>query len=233
MRTMSIRRFVTLSVALAAIGSVSAAPQPAQVPQSWELRFEYLTPQRISVRLPGDAQPRTYWYLLYTVTNENQDHPEVQFLPVFTLMTDTMKVYRAEIGVHPAVYDAIKHRHRKTHPFLTEPVRVIGRMRHGEDNARDSVAIWPDFDPKASSFTLYVGGLSGETERVRNQRFDPAKPEVVAETMPDGTTLEKVVNPKYFTVRKTLALDFELPGNETTRNRAQAKLTRPHRWTMR
>jgi hypothetical protein len=227
-----------LVVTLTAIGPVTAAPQPAGpqpagVPQSWELRFAYLSPQRISVTLPGEAVGRTYWYVLYSVTNENRDTPEVQFLPTFTLMTDTMQVYPAEIGVHPSVYDAIKHRHRKTHPFLTEPVRTIGRLLLGEDNTRDSVAIWPDFDRQASSFTIYVGGLSGETQRIRNHRHDPTQPEVATETTEDGVTLEKLVNPKYFTLRKTLVLDYELPGNADTRGRAQAKLSRPHHWTMR
>ncbi len=224
------QRLTIIVVVLAAVRGAAAQPAPNVVPQGWELRFRYVVPQRISVTLPTEKEPRTFWYLLYTVENDSGEL--VQFLPTFDLMTDTMKVYPSDIEVHPAVYEAIIGRHKKTHPFLTEPVRVVGRLLRGEDHARDSIAVWPDFDAKASRFTVYVAGLSGETKRLRNPRFDPAKPEMVAEKLPDGSTIDKVVNPKYFTLRKTLVLDYVLPGSEGTRARAKPQ-PQPHTWTLR
>jgi len=218
------------SLAVTLAGVALAVPEPGEVPKNWELRFEYLDPQRIAVQLPGEDVPRTYWYVVYTVTNESGQ--AIQFLPSFELMTDTMKVYPSEIGVHPAVYEAIKKRHRKTHPFMTEPVRMIGRLLHGEDNARDSVAVWADFDPHASRFTVFGGGLSGETRQVRNPLHNASKPEVAMEEMPDGSTLETVVNPKHFTLRKTLVIRYEFPGAESTRDRSKPR-GRPHTWIMR
>ena len=47
----------------------SAAPKPSQVPFSWELDFEYKTPQAIRIQLPGEKSAKTFWYMLYTVTN--------------------------------------------------------------------------------------------------------------------------------------------------------------------
>lgn len=230
MRIGPMSRAIGVCVALAPLSRALAVPLPSEVPASWELRFRFVDPERITVKLPAESEPRTFWYMLYTV--ENESGQTVQFMPSFELVTETRQVVPAQIGVHPAVYNAIKRRHRKTYPFLTEPVRMLGPMLHGEDHARDSVAIWPQFDAAASSFAVYVGGLSGETTRIPNPLFDPEKPEVALQKLPDGSSLEKVVNPKQFTLQKTLVLDYALPGTRATRMYAKPK-RQPHHWTMR
>ncbi len=197
----------------------SAAPVPSLAPKSWELKFEYSDPQTITVQLPGEDKPKTYWYVLYTVTNNAGR--EVQFLPKFDLMTNKMQVIRGDPGVHPNVFQAIKQLHRRTHPFLVEPVKVMGRLLQGPDNAKSSVAIFPQFSVRANRFTIFVAGLSGETVLVENPNYQRGQPEYETTKLPNGAEITKPVNPKFFTLRKTLALRYILPGDEQTRATAQ------------
>lgn len=196
---------------------VSAAPEPSVVPKSWALEFEFFDPQRISVVLPGETAPTTFWYVLYTVTNPGDR--EVLFYPQFDLVTDTLEVVRGGDNVSPSVFDAIRARHHKLHPFLVAPLKVSGKLLRGADNARTSVAIFRGIDPGASHFTLYVAGLSGEVARVRNPRFDPARPATEQ-------------NPQFFTLRKTLAIEYDLPGDVASRKEARPIRGR-RSWVMR
>src|SRR5207253_1846178 len=100
----------------------------------------------------------------------------------------------ARVGLDPAVFKAIKARHAKTHPFLVSPIDAIGRIKEGADNAIDSVAIFDDLEPRFSSFTIYVGGLTGERRQIPNPSFDPKKPK------------DDRKNPPSFVIQKTLAL---------------------------
>jgi len=193
------------------------APQPAVAPVSWELKFRYHDPQRVSVVLPGQDRPAVYWYMLYTV--ENPTDQEVDFYPQFDLVTDTLQVVRSEIGVSPEAFKAIQRREHD--PLLVPHRQVIGPLLRGQDRARHSVAIWRDFDPKAKSFVIYVSGLSGEVTRWKNPAFDRARPE-------DDT------NPQYFTLRKALAIPYAFPGAEATRAQAvPERVTRAQHWIMR
>lgn len=194
-----------------------AAPTPSLTPKSWDLEFEFFDPARIEVALPGEERPTTFWYLIYTVTNNSGR--EVLFYPQFDLVTDTLNVVQGGDHVSPTVFDAIRARHGKLHPFLTEPLKVGGKLLQGTDNARTSVAIFRDFDPQASRFTVFAGGLSGEVARVPNPAFDPAAG-------------ESEQNPQFFTLRKTLAIPYDLPGDPVTRRQATpARGTRE--WVMR
>ena len=65
-------------------------------------------------------------------------------------MTNTMQVLPGNPGIHPFVFQAIKRRHQPTYPLLVEPVKAMGRLLQGPDNAKSSVAIWPQFDPQAN-----------------------------------------------------------------------------------
>ena len=44
--------------------------------------------------------------------------------------------------------------------------------------------------------------------------------------------LETVVNPKHFTLRKTLVIRYEFPGAKSTRSKSKPR-GRPHTWIMR
>ena len=47
--------------------------------------------------------------------------------------------------------------------MLEEELFVRGKILQGEENARESVIIWRDFDPKAVGFKVFISGLSNET----------------------------------------------------------------------
>jgi hypothetical protein len=226
---------------------VRAQPKPSPVPVSWELDFEFEDPQRISVQLPGHDEPQTFWYVLYRV--ENNTGAERIFFPTFEIVTRReeyverddgnvgvvpggWQTYRADQDIHPLVFRAIKKRHGLAWPFLIEPVQALGRLLQGEDNARTSVAIWRQFDPHADSFILYIGGLSGETAQVVNPDYDKTRPEEVVEDLGDGIQVPRIVNPKVYSLRKTLAVEYDLPGDPATRREVEP-IRRSQYWVMR
>lgn len=211
---------IAVGLVCAAVTVADAAPYVlGQGARSWQLKFDFTDPQTITVTLPGSDKPQTFWYMLYTVTNNTGQ--EVQFLPRFELMTNTMHVLPGDPGVHPAVFAAIQKRHRPTHPLLVEPVKMMGRLLQGSDNARSSVVIWPQFDIKANQFTIYVAGLSGEAKLLPNPDYKPGQPEYKVKTLPSGAKVRVPVNLRYFTLRKTLAIKYLLPGDLKTRETAE------------
>lgn len=237
-----------MTVGLVALMACSASPTPAQavpepspVPVSWELTLKHTQPARIQVD-PGSG-PKTYWYVLYTVTNntgEDRDfHPEVERvseieseLPAEQAVSMPSKAARVDkhaaiISLHPRIFEAISRRHAKTHPFLVEPVDAIGRLRQGKDYAISSVIVFPELDPRASSFTIYIGGLSGERIRKPNPAYNPRLKSSGA-----GPSVGKGANPRFYYLRKTLAIPYTLPGDVKTRRLATPALGR-RTWVMR
>lgn len=189
--------------------------QPSPTPISWEFEFRFLDPRRIDLPVPGTDRTEVYWYVVYRVTNPT---PRTQrFYPLFQIVTEELELFNTETGIHPYVVDAIRERHKLTHPYLIHPTQAIGDLRSGADNAVDSVAIWKEIDLTQNSFRVYVGGLSGELQYVQNRAYDPDQPETIIETSPGGEEREVVVNPKFFTLRKTLEIRYTLPGSPTAR----------------
>lgn len=180
------------------------APKPAIAPKTWELKFRFQDPRKVSVFVPGSEAPVVYWYMLYSV--ENPGRQERDFLPQFDVVTDTLATVRSELKVSPEAYRAIER--RANDPLLVPPEKAVGRLLSGKENSVRSVAIWRDFDPKAKAFTVFVGGLSGETAAMKNPAFDESKPE--------GED-----NPRKFVLRKTLAIPYRLPGSEEARSLAE------------
>jgi hypothetical protein len=195
----------------------SAAPEPSAGSKSWQLDFRFRDPERITVRLPGDDADTTFWYVLFTVVNNTGE--DVSFFPSADLVTDTLQVVRAGDDISPSVYEAIAARHAKEFPFFASPAKITGPLLQGEDNHRTSALVFRTFDPSASKFTLYVGGLSGEITRVINPGFDEKEPESES-------------NARYFVLRRTLAVSYDLPGDVSTRGVA-APVRRHREWVMR
>jgi len=194
-----------------------AAAGPLGSGKSWQLNVKFHDPQRITLRLPGAAAPTTYWYMLYEVTNKTgQDR---QFFPSFRLVTDTLKVVEGGAEVDPRVYDAIAARHDEEFPFLAPPTKVAGSLLQGTANARASVAVFREFDPKADGFTVYASGFSGTVQRLTNPAFNPK-----ADESPD--------NPRFFLLRRTLAIHYQLPGDASTRSES-TPIRRTREWVMR
>lgn len=202
--------------------AIAAAPAHAQevIPgaaSTWQLDIEFHDPQRITLQLPGTAAGTTYWYMLYRVTNNTGK--DVQFMPSVQLVTETLDVVTAGDHVHPAVYKKIAALHKKDYPFFARPTRVSGLLLQGEANARTSALVFRTFDIKADSFSIHFSGLSGLIDRIANPAFDTTKPDT------DD-------NPRSFTRRLTLALDYALPGDERSRRAAQP-IRKNRRWEMR
>lgn len=199
------------------------ARRPAGLPIAWEFELKFEDPKRI------DVGGTTYWYVLYTATNTSDTTQ--RFFPQFEIVTDALKVFHTDLGISPAVFDAIYERHKGLYRYLVPPSRVIGNVKAGADNAVESVAIWRDVDLDANAFSIFVTGLSGEMRLEPNPAFDPAKPESVKRTI-GGREVEEIVNPRYFTLRKTLQVEYGLPGSPDARKTAAVE-RRDARWIMR
>lgn len=215
---------------------VGTGPEPAPATISWELKFDYLAPRRI------ESGGHVYWYMVYTVTNVS-DRTQ-RFFPQFQLVTDGLRVLDTDVGIPAAAFNQIFERHKKTLPYLVHPTKAIGELRTGEDNARESVAIWRADDVKVNNFTIYVAGLSGETRIVPNPAARPSKPVEGGAESADKTAAVRAPEagsaasgpagstPKYFTLRKTLELRYTLPGSPDALASAEPEL-RSARWVMR
>ena len=198
-------------------GTVSPRFAPALAPRSWQVEFTFDDPRRVSVLLPGEAEPMVYWYVTYQVTNLGRQ--EVDFYPEFELVTDKLKVIRSERTVSPEAFRAVQR--RVNDPLMLPPEKMTGPLLRGEDRARRGVAIFRDFSSKSRAFRLYVAGLSGEVMRVKNPVFDRSK-------------AESPENQRYFTFRKTLEVPYMLPGSKTTRSMAvPERQIDKQRWVMR
>jgi len=207
-----------VAVACMLVGTVVVAgPKPKPGSGAWQLDCSFLDPQRITIKLPGDAGEMTYWYMLYTVTNRTG--MDVQFFPSFSLVTDRLEVVTAGDDVHPLVYDTIAARHKKQYPFFAPPSKITGPLLQGEDNHRTSAAVFKEFDKEADAFTVFGGGLSGEIVRVINPAFDESTP-------------ESDDNVRWFVLRKTLAIIYDLPGDAESRDQA-VPIRRNREWVMR
>ena len=206
---------------------VGSGPEPAATQVSWELEFKFLDPQRIEVQLPDSDTPTVYWYMVYTVTNP--DRRSRRFHPTFQLVTDDLQVIDTDMGISKLVFDQIKERHRKTHKYLVHPTKALGALLTGDDNARESVAIWRQVDLSINNFKIYVAGLSGETRFMPNPAYDSTKPEEVVDPQ---TGVKRRVNPKHFALRKTLEIRYNLPGSPSARPLAEPERCQT-RWVMR
>lgn len=217
---------VILFFAVPAEPEVGDGPQPSPSPISWELEFKFHDPQRIEVQLGNTGQSEVYWYMVYTVTNYTERSR--MFFPTFQLVTEDLQVIDTDTGISLLVFETIRERHRATHKYLVHPTRAIGELLRGDDNARESVAIWREVDLTANEFSVYVAGLSGETRFVPNPTHDPARP--VAELAAGGKV--QTVNPKHFTLRKTLGIRYNLSGSSSARLAAKPERTGMD-WIMR
>lgn len=178
-----------------------AFPKPSVYPITWQLKFSHGEPKRIVVKPRGSNSAQAFWYMTFTVTNLTDE--EQRFLPVFEMVTGDGKVIRSDKGISPDVFDAVKARE---HSKLLEPIdKIAGRLLIGEDQARDGVAIWPEPSTRMGTFQIFVGGLSGEEVTLKNGE---------AYTIKDWTKVTEEEKKSLITVRKTLQLTYQIPGDE-------------------
>lgn len=130
----------------------------------WVLNFTFKPMRMETVEIPGKGR-RTVYYLYYKVVNHvvdsNGKPKPVQFVPQFTLVTDTGKRYNDV--VIPQAVKKIQAREDNTIPLLGA-VDIMGVLppstKEGVDDAVYGVAIWDKVDPKADAFQVFVRGLS-------------------------------------------------------------------------
>ena len=157
--------------------------EPSRVPISWELTFKHGSLERVIV--PIDGRDQAFWFMRYTVVNNSGR--DILFTPSFEILAES-GVATAALQIVPAsVFDKIKDLYKNS--LLLSPTNIDGKLLQGEDNAKDSVAIFPALDPESRNFQVFVMGLSGETSEVINP----------------VTKQPKII-------QKTLELDYNIPG---------------------
>ncbi|NIA06829.1 MAG: hypothetical protein GWP14_04180 [Actinobacteria bacterium] len=196
---------VLVLVAMLTWATVWGYPRPSPSPRGWQLDFEYGPMKQIRLVLPGESNPKTFWYMPYTVTNNTGR--DVSFYPRSYLFTDTGQLIEALQGVDALAYPLIAKLIGRE--LLEEELFVRGKLLQGEENARESVIIWRDFDPQSVSFKLFISGLSGETAWVT----DP-------------------MSGKKYSLVKTLQLSYGLGGDRYISAELTAQL-KDHEWIMR
>lgn len=202
-------------IAIVTVSSLWAYPEPDVVQRAgeWTLEVVFDQPQQISVKSPPEATKKRYWYVILTLTNKSG--LDVPFYPACDLMTDTFKIIGAGKDVRQTVFEQIKLRHQGRYPFLEYLDFAGNKILQGVDNTKDIAIIWPDFDPKAKNITLFIAGLSNETAVIDHP----------AATDDQG-------GPVKVYLRKTLALEYSIGGDENLRTHAKPAY-KGKRWVMR
>ncbi len=203
-------------------------PIPDEAPFNWQFRFYFKEPRSIMVKMPGSKKPRLFWYIKFTIINRTGGSRP--FDPEFQLYTETGQLLSAGEGFNSTpVYDKIKK--IINNPLLVDLNTATGKILQGEDNAVESVAIFKDFDPKAGLFDVFIGGLSGETAKIKLPNpikirkeipFDPEK----------KTDASEVVETEEIILSKTLRLTYKIGSQAKDRQGAPLRFLGKE-WVMR
>jgi len=137
---------------------VDASLLPRDKQGIWVLNFSFKPLRMRTVEIPGKGRRQVH-YLYYRVVNRTGKPRD--FVPQFTLLTDTKKRY--EESVLPNAVPLIKAREDPSIPLLGA-VEVAGVIppstKEGVDDAVFGVALWEGVDPHADRLQIYVRGLS-------------------------------------------------------------------------
>ncbi len=208
-RLSAARRSVVLLAAAIAAGVATlalAAPEPAPVPRSWELRFLPGELRVTTLEVPGVGF-RSFYYMPYEVQNNTGE--DRYFAPRFELVTDAGEVLRSGRDVPREAVEHIKD--LLGNPLLMDEIRVQGVLLQGEENAREAVVIWPLREMDVDQVSVFAAGFSGE-----------------------NTIVLRPDNGETVVLRKTKMLRHEIPGriNPNT-NRPLPRNDTASRWIMR
>lgn len=181
------KALLSLLLAASALLLGALAPEPAPVPQRWQLEIEPGELRVLSVDVPN-VGPRMYAYMTYRVVNNSGQ--DVLFAPSFELSDGEGEVIRSGRDVPQAattaVFDLIQN------PLAEDQISIIGELTQGKENGKDGFVIWAINDMNPASMTVYTAGFSGETATVEIKGADGKD--------------------QKFILRKTLRLDFRVPG---------------------
>lgn len=200
----------------------SAVPEPELVTSSWMLTFTYDTPRTIAVEM-ADGTVRWYWYMTYKVLNDpritNNRRETILFVPEIVVADDRGDIRYANRGINARVFPAIKR--ATDNDLLLSPAQVSGNILPGEDFAREGVAIWPFSEDDVDEFTIFFGGLYGETAYLPH----PVTGEPMTRVVKDPRTGEPVLDEdgepltRPVLLRRTRMLSFATPGTNTNPQR--------------
>lgn len=165
-----------------AAGAGTAASSPGASGAMWAFDFK---PRALQLYVDS-ATGEGYWCLTYTVTNLTGT--DRQWMPKVEMLDDQGRIHSAGRSVSPSITKAVKE--LLGNPLLEDQFQVIGPLRHGRDNAKDGLLIWSAEPCDATELTIFVRGLSGETE-----------------TVEDPMTKAPVV------LYKTARLEYRVPGD--------------------
>ena len=137
---------------------VDASLLPRDKQGIWVLNFAFKPLRMRTVEVPGKGRRQVH-YLYYRVVNRTGKPRD--FVPQFTLMTDTKKRY--EESVLPKAVAVIQAREDQSIKLLGA-VDVAGVIppstKTGVDDTVFGVAMWDGVDPHADRLQIYVRGLS-------------------------------------------------------------------------
>lgn len=149
-------------VAAATLSSRAVAgPEPAPVPKRWQLDVAFGPLNLTTVETP-DTGRRAYFYLTYRVTNNTGQ--DLLFAPSFHLTANSGRTYRSGRDVPVAVTRSIME--RLENPFLVDEITMTDTLLQGKQNSREGVVIWPAYELKTDTVTIYGAGFSGETATI-------------------------------------------------------------------
>ena len=192
---------LALTLAVAAVSAEDGAPAAGSGTGSgtgsagtgsamWSFDFK---PRALQLYVDS-ATGEGYWCLTYTVTNLTGT--DRQWMPKVEMLDDQGRIHSAGRSVAPSITKAVKE--LLGNPLLEDQFQVIGPLRHGRDNAKDGLLIWSAEPCDSTELTIFVRGLSGETETVQ-----------------DPITKAPVI------LYKTARLEYRVPGNVKEKPMAQ------------
>jgi hypothetical protein len=194
---------------------------PDLVSDSWNLTTRLGEPNTIALT-GADGSVTWFWYLPYMIQNDTGQ--EVLYVPEAQVLTSDGRLITAGRGVPDSVYQAI--RVEENNDLIESHTQAAGPLLQGVDHAVDSAVVWAAPDEDVDRFTLFIGGLSGETEPI----LDPLTGEPMMAVATDIISGEPVMGPggeplrEPVLARKTLMLTYDAPGTRENLQDQPARL---------
>lgn len=158
---------LALGLGCAALAAGAADQGGAQAPAAgkpsgarWSFDF---TPKELRLYV-DQSSGVSYWCLTYSVTNLTG--ADRQWMPKVEMLDDRGRIHGAGRSVPPSVTKAVKD--LLGDQLLEDQFQIIGVLRQGRENAKDGLLIWSAEPCDATEITVFVRGLSGETEIVED-----------------------------------------------------------------